>query len=95
MTPSSVVEIADEAMTLTEFRQHERYQTFSRIPVYKDDKDDYITGYVLRQTILEKLSEDKFSMQLSELVRPFCLSKRRKAFSTIGSAYWKRKSTFP
>ncbi|MBF0952026.1 MAG: HlyC/CorC family transporter [Alloprevotella tannerae] len=86
MTPSSVVEIADEAMTLTEFRQHERYQTFSRIPVYKDDKDDYITGYVLRQTILEKLSEDKFSMQLSELVRPILSFQETESVSTI----WER-----
>ncbi|MCG2650178.1 HlyC/CorC family transporter [Alloprevotella tannerae] len=86
MTPSSVVEIADESMTVTEFRQHERYQTFSRIPVYKDDKDDYITGYVLRQTILEKLSEDKFSMRLSELVRPILSFQETESVSTI----WER-----
>ena len=54
MTPSSVVEMAEETMTLKEFREHEQFQTYSRIPVYKDN-DDYITGYVLRQTILERL----------------------------------------
>ncbi|MBR1387061.1 MAG: DUF21 domain-containing protein [Alloprevotella sp.] len=69
MTPSSVVEMADEEMTLREFHANEQFQTYSRIPVFKDN-DDFITGYVLRQTILEKLSEDKFDMTLADIVRP-------------------------
>lgn len=70
MTPSSVVEIAEESMTLKEFYQHEAYSTYSRIPIYNEENDDYIKGYVLKQTILEKLSEDKFKMRLSEVARP-------------------------
>lgn len=69
MTPSSVVEIAEESMTLREFYEHEAYRTYSRIPVYNEENDDYIIGYVLRQTILEKLSEDKFDLRLSDIVR--------------------------
>lgn len=69
MTPSSVVEMADESMTLREFHANEQFQTYSRIPVFKDN-DDFITGYVLRQTILEKLSEDKFDLRLGDIVRP-------------------------
>jgi len=69
MTPSSVVEMAEETMTLREFYQNESFRNFSRIPVYKDN-DDYITGYVLRQTILERLSEDKFDLTLEEIARP-------------------------
>ena len=70
MTPSSVVEIAEENMTLREFYQNEAYRTYSRIPIYNEENDDYIKGYVLKQTILEKLSEDKFSMHLSDVSRP-------------------------
>lgn len=70
MTPSPVVEMAEENMTLREFYKNEAFRTFSRIPVYSDANDDYIKGYVLRQTVLEKLSEDKFDMHLSEIVRP-------------------------
>lgn len=70
MTPSSVVEIAEENMTLKEFYQNEAYRTYSRIPIYNEENDDYIKGYVLKQTILEKLSEDKFSMHLSDVSRP-------------------------
>ena len=82
MTPSSVVEMAEESMTLKEFREHEQFQTYSRIPVFKDN-DDYITGYVLRQTILEKLSEDRFSMKLEELVRPILSFPESESVSSI------------
>jgi len=70
MTPSVVVNMAPEEMTLKDFYDDESLQTKSRIPVYKNDNSDYITGYVLRQDVLESLAEDKFSMQLSELARP-------------------------
>lgn len=70
MTPSSVVEMAEESMTLREFYKHTSYASYSRIPVYNEENDDYILGYVLRQTILEKLSEDKFEQRLSDIVRP-------------------------
>ena len=70
MTPSSVVEMAKEDMTLRDFYSHKEYSTYSRIPIYNEENDDYIKGYVLRQTILEKLSEDKFDMHLTDIMRP-------------------------
>ena len=70
MTPSSVVEMAEESMTLKEFYANPSYSTYSRIPIYNEENDDYIKGFVLRQTILEKLAEDKFNMRLSEISRP-------------------------
>ena len=69
MTPSVVVAAADETMTLREFYKNEQYKSFSRIPVYSDNKD-YPSGYVLRQSILERLAGDKFDMHLSEIKRP-------------------------
>lgn len=70
MTPSVVVTMAEEEMTLREFYQEDEFKKFSRIPVYKDENSDYITGYVLRQTILERLAEDKFDVKLGDLARP-------------------------
>lgn len=70
MTPSVVVTMADEDMTLRDFYQNDEFKNHSRIPVYKGDESDYITGYVLRQTILERLAEDKFDVKLGELARP-------------------------
>ena len=69
MTPSSVVAEASEATTMREAYANKELSTFSRIPVYKED-EEYVTGYVLRQTILEKLAEDRFTMQLKDIVRP-------------------------
>ena len=70
MTPSVVVSMADSSMTLKEFYRNEEFSNYSRIPIYDDDNSDYITGYVLRQTILERLAEDKFNIHLTDLARP-------------------------
>lgn len=70
MTPSVVVSMAEEKMTLRDFYKTPEFKKYSRIPVYVDDKSDYITGYVLRQTILEGLAEDKFDVKVGDLARP-------------------------
>lgn len=83
MTPSPVVEMAEENMTLREFYAEEAYRSFSRIPVYDDENDDYIKGYVLRQTILEKLAEDKFDLRLKDIVRPILTFSENEPASNI------------
>ena len=69
MTPSVVVECADENLTMREFYSDKNFRNYSRIPLFVDD-DDYIIGYVLRQTVLENLADDKFEKKLSEISRP-------------------------
>ena len=83
MTPSSVVEMAEENMTLKEFYRNEAFRTYSRIPIYNDENDDYIKGYVLRQYILEKLAEDKFDLKLSDIVRPILTFQETEPVSNI------------
>jgi CBS domain containing-hemolysin-like protein len=68
MTPSAVVEMAEGSMTIREF--YESDLSHSRIPVYDDENDEYVIGYVLRQEILEKMAEDKFSSSLHDILRP-------------------------
>lgn len=71
MTPAPVVATAIETMTLGEFYDHgdERLHSYSRIPVY-DEEEEYIKGYVLRAEVLEELSDDRFAMPLTDLLRP-------------------------
>ncbi len=68
MTPSIVVESACRDLTVKEFYEQEEWK-FSRIPVYKNSKE-YMVGYVLKDMVLEALSEDKFETKLSDLTRP-------------------------
>ena len=68
MTPSAVVEMAEADMTVREFYQSDN--THSRILVYDPENDEYVMGYVLRQEVLEKMAEDKFSSTLNDILRP-------------------------
>lgn len=69
MTPSVVVAAAKVDTSLGEFYKDSRFNPYSRILVYKDNKD-YISGYILRKTVLERLTEDKFDITLGEIERP-------------------------
>ena len=68
MTPSAVVEMAEGNMTIREF--YDSDLSHSRIPVYDEENDEYVIGYVLRQEILEKMAEDKFATKLHDILRP-------------------------
>ena len=69
MTPRVVASIASEQMTLREYYDDDKYDHFSRIPVYAESPE-YITGYVLRDDALEDLAEDNFTKTLGEIKRP-------------------------
>lgn len=66
MTPRVVVSIVDESMSLEEFLKNKDFMLFSRIPVYKNEKDN-ITGYVFRQTVFEKLAEESQGLTLRDI----------------------------
>ena len=68
MTPSVVVEMVPGSMTIKEFYDSEN--THSRILIYDEENDEYVSGYVLRQEVLEKMAEDKFDTELTEIIRP-------------------------
>ncbi len=69
MTPRTVVVAAQENSNLREFYAEEENRTYSRIPLY-GETPDFMTGYVLKQNVLECLAEDKFDMELREVRRP-------------------------
>lgn len=69
MTPFVVVESVARSTTMQEFYNDKSLATYSRIPVY-DTQREFIIGYVRRVTVLEMLSQDRFSMKIEEIVRP-------------------------
>lgn len=69
MTPRVVAAIAPEQMALKEYYDSDKYDHFSRIPVYAESPE-FITGYVLRDDALEELTEDHFQKTLGEIKRP-------------------------
>lgn len=90
MTPSAVVEMAESHMTIRDFYDSEEL-THSRIPVYDDENDEYVIGYVLRQEILEKMAEDKFGMPLKEVIRPIMNFKEEDTVSDIWEKMLEKK----
>lgn len=83
MTPRIVVTVAPEDMTLHEFYKDKSLIHYSRIPIYKDNRDN-ITGYVLRQTIFEKLAGgDSASLKLSDIKRDIRLSIDSRSISML------------
>ncbi len=90
MTPSVVVDLVNEKMTVRDFYKKEEYSKHSRIPVYTDT-DDYVSGYVLRQAVLERLAEDKFNTKLSELARPILTFEEETPVSEIWESLLEKK----
>lgn len=68
MTPRIVVITANEEMSLEEFLKNKEFLHFSRIPIYKDNRD-HITGYIFRELVFEKLAEDQFNLKLKDIKR--------------------------
>lgn len=90
MTPNLVVEAAQQDSTLREFYNNRKEWDYSRIPIYNDNRD-YITGYVLRATVLERLAEDKFNITLKEIKRPILTFMENEAVSNIWEKMLEKK----
>ncbi len=68
MTPKTVVLMANEEMTVSEFYTEHDPLPFSRIPIYRQDKDN-VTGIVLKDELLKHMAEDKDDVKLKDLKR--------------------------
>ena len=68
MTPFSVAVTEDENQSIEEFHRQHRNLRFSRIPVYSK-KQNNITGFVLKDDILEEMLDQKGPEPLSILKR--------------------------
>ena len=89
MTPSTVVEMVDSSMTVREF--YDSDLTHSRILIYDDDNSDYVVGYVLRQTVLEKMAEDKFQTSIRDIARPILTFSEDESVGNIWEKFLEKK----
>ncbi len=69
MTPRSVIMTLPENMSCGDYYEEFSTSPFSRIPVFKE-KEDNITGIVLKDAILNKVAADKHNAKLSKLKIP-------------------------
>ena len=90
MTPRVVAAIASENMTLKNFYKQEDLSHNSRIPVYSDSPE-FITGYVLRNDVLEDLAEDKFDTKLKSIKRSIAAFHEETSVSDIWESLLKTK----
>lgn len=91
MTPRVVAAVASESMTLRDYYSDDRYDHFSRIPVYAESPE-FITGYILRDDALEDLAEDHFDIKLGDIKRDLPYFNEEKSISEIWDAMLKEKS---
>ena len=75
MTPRAVMKIASGQKTIQEFFTENPKLRFSRIPIY-GEKVDNITGFVLKDTILEQIIAQNGNLPLSDIRRDILMTKR-------------------
>ena len=90
MTPFVVVSSVPASMTTKEFYADKSLAPYSRIPVY-DRQREFITGYVRRATVLEMLSQDKFSVEMSKILRPILFFPETERVSDIWQKMLEKK----
>lgn len=68
MTPRTVAFRIPESTTVASLFKNPEFSRFSRIPVF-NDSPDFITGYVLKFDVLEKMATGKTTSTLAEMKR--------------------------
>ena len=91
MTPRTVMVMADEKTTLQEFFDAHEKLRFSRIPVYSGTTD-YITGFVLKDEILERLVQNHPDLQLGEIRKDIMVVKVNKQLPDLFEALMQNRA---
>lgn len=91
MTPRVVVETAPETMTLKEFYDSQDELRFSRIPLSKNGEKDLITGYVLKDTLLENLVSERHDDALSTFKRDIVSASEKTPLFDLFNLFMERR----
>lgn len=75
MTPRAVFKVASQEKTIREYFTDNPKMRFSRIPVF-GEKVDNITGFVLKDTILEEIINENGDAPLSTIKRDILITER-------------------
>lgn len=90
MTPYVVVASVPADTTMQEFHENVDLSNFSRIPVYTEQKE-FISGYVLRAAVLEKICAAATDDAVSELMRPILFFSEDDSVSDIWKTMLEKK----
>ena len=82
MTPRAVLKIASSDMTIQEFFEENPRLRFSRIPIYEGNVDN-ITGFVLKDNVMEEIINENGDVPLSEIKRDILVTKRNTAIPQL------------
>ncbi|PCH77595.1 MAG: hemolysin [Flavobacteriaceae bacterium] len=75
MTPRTVMEIADEDMSIQEFFSKNKELKYSRIPLFHEDSDN-ITGYFLKDNLYQAIINKKGNDSLKTIKREILVTER-------------------
>ncbi|MEZ4988373.1 MAG: CNNM domain-containing protein [Saprospiraceae bacterium] len=82
MTPRTVVKAAKQELTVQQFYDQNTQLPFSRIPIF-DGSKDHITGYVLKDVILDCLVKNNGSELLKNISRPITVVKEEQTIQDV------------
>jgi len=72
MTPQIVIEAANEETAIEAWYNQNSDTPFSRIPIYKEELNA-ITGFVLKDEVMEMIIEKKGAMPMKSILRPISM----------------------
>ena len=75
MTPRAVMKIAQENTSIEDFFKENPKLRFSRIPIY-GEREDTITGYVLKDNVLEEITNENGAIPMAQIKRDILVTKR-------------------
>ena len=90
LTPRTVVKAADQEMTIAEFHAANPNLVFSRIPVY-EHSIDHITGYVLKDVLLDSIIKQQGDKKLKEIARPITVVMEGQTIQSVFNHFLKTK----
>lgn len=90
MTPRTVMKTASEETTIQTFFQANRPLRFSRIPLYKERMDN-ITGFFLKDELLEAIINKKGAQALSSLKREILVTNRDKPIPELFEVFVEKR----
>ena len=91
MTPFSVAVIEEENTTLDEFYNAHEELRFSRIPIYQDHPNN-VTGFVLKDAVLEEMLDEKGNQPLSTLKRDVFMTQGETPIPELFDIFIQKKS---
>jgi len=91
MTPFPVVTLEDETTLLSDFHARNKNLKFSRIPVYKD-KTHNISGFILKDDLLEEIVEEHGDKQLSDIKREITTIDAQKPIPELFETFIKQRT---